>query len=108
MVLLDYVGNKGLRLPREGSSDMALWAELRAAARTVGVGAIFPDEVGPTITDDHTPFLRAGIPSIDLIDWSYRHRDTPQDTVDKLDVRALDAVGESVVELVRRLDRARY
>jgi hypothetical protein len=60
------------------------------------------------VLDDHTPFLRAGIPAIDLIDWSYRHRDTPQDTVDKLDVRALDAVGESVVELVRRLDRARY
>ncbi len=108
MVLLDYVGNRDLRLPREGSSDMALWAQLRAAARTVGVGAVFPDEVGATITDDHTPFLRAGIPSIDLIDWSYPHRDTPQDTVDKLDVRALDAVGESVVELVRRLDRARF
>jgi hypothetical protein len=108
MVLLDYVGNEGLRLPREGSSDMELWAQLRAAAQAVGVGAIFPDEVGATITDDHTPFLRAGIPSIDLIDWTYRHRDTPQDTVDKLDVRALDAVGEAVVELVRRLDRARY
>jgi len=108
LVLLDYVGNKGLRLPREGSSDMALWAQLRAAARAVGVGRVFPDEVGATITDDHTPFLRAGIPAIDLIDWDYRYRDTPQDTPDKLDPRALDAVGETVVQLVRRLDRADY
>ena len=108
MVLLDYVGNKGLRLPREATSDMALWAELRRAARTVGVGAVFPDEVGAGVLDDHTPFLRAGIPAIDLIDFTYRYRDTPQDTVDKLDVRALDAVGEAVVELVRRLDRARF
>ena len=23
------------------------------------------------ITDDHTPFLRAGVPAVDLIDWSY-------------------------------------
>jgi hypothetical protein len=72
------------------------------------VGAVFPDEGGAGVLDDHTPFLRAGIPAIDLIDFTYRHRDTPQDTVDKLDVRALDAVGEAVVELVRRLDRARF
>jgi len=107
MVLLDYVGNRNLRLPREGTSDPALWAQLRAAARAIGVGRVFPAGEGAALLDDHTPFLRAGIPAIDLIDFTYRYRDTPQDTVDKLDVRALDAVGETVVELVRRLDRAR-
>jgi Zn-dependent M28 family amino/carboxypeptidase len=69
------------------------------------VGRVFPDGTGRALLDDHVPFLRAGIPAIDLIDVTYRHRDTAQDTVDKLDVRALDAVGETVVELVRRLDR---
>lgn len=106
MVLLDYVGNRGLRIPREGSSDPALWARLREAAEAVGVGRVFPPATGATLLDDHTPFLRAGVPSIDLIDFSYRYRDTLQDTVDKLDVASLDAVGETVVELVRRLDRA--
>ena len=43
MVLLDYVGNKGLRLPREGTSTLALWARLRSAARAAGVSAVFPD-----------------------------------------------------------------
>ena len=62
MVLLDYVGNKGLQLPREGTSDEALWARLRAAARAVGAARYFPDATGTTIIDDHTPFLRAGIP----------------------------------------------
>jgi hypothetical protein len=28
-----------------------------------------------TIYDDHTPFLRAGIPAVDLIDFSYRYAD---------------------------------
>ena len=32
MVLLDYIANQGVRLPREGSSDPALWARVRAAA----------------------------------------------------------------------------
>ena len=41
MILLDYIANKGVRLPHEGSSDPALWARMRAAAGKVGVGAVF-------------------------------------------------------------------
>jgi glutaminyl-peptide cyclotransferase len=106
MVLLDYIANKGLRLPREGSSSLALWARVRAAARTVGVGAVFPDAIQTTIYDDHTPFLRAGIPAVDLIDFSYRYADTVRDTIDKLSIDSLDAVGETVFALVSAL-RAR-
>jgi Zn-dependent M28 family amino/carboxypeptidase len=106
MVLLDYVANKGLRLPREGSSTPALWARLRAAAARVGVQAVFPPTVQTTILDDHTPFLEAGIPAIDLIDFSYRYKDTVRDTVDKLSPRSLDAVGETTLELIAEL-RAR-
>jgi Zn-dependent M28 family amino/carboxypeptidase len=100
MILLDYVGEKGLRIPREGNSDMAMWARLRAAARRVGAQATFPDAVGDPLIDDHVPFLRAGIPAIDLIDFDYPHRDTLRDTVDKTSPRSLDAVGETVVEMV--------
>jgi Zn-dependent M28 family amino/carboxypeptidase len=103
MILLDYIANKGLRLPREGSSDRALWARMRAAAARVGVGAVFPPRVQTSVLDDTTPFLDAGIPAIDLIDFSYRYKDTVRDTVDKLSLRSLDAVGESVVELLREL-----
>lgn len=106
LVLLDYIANRGLELPREGSSDPGLWRQLRAAARRVGVAPVFPDEEQTAIFDDHTPFLRAGIPAIDLIDFSYEHADSLEDTRDKLDPRAIDAVGESVVELLRARDRA--
>jgi glutaminyl-peptide cyclotransferase len=103
MVLLDYIANKGVRLPREGTSSIALWARVRAAAAGVGVGSVFPSRVQGTIYDDHTPFLRAGIPSIDLIDFSYRYADTVHDTIDKLSVASLDAVGETVFALITRL-----
>jgi hypothetical protein len=102
MVLLDYVGNKGLRLPREGSSTPWLWTRLRSAAHAVGVLPVFPRQVGPAIADDHTPFLRQGVPSIDLIDWSYPGHEL-SDTIDKLSRRSLDAVGETVAELALRL-----
>jgi len=103
MVLLDYIANKGLRLPREGSSDKALWARVRAVASSVGVGAVFPPTDETTIYDDHTPFLRAGIPAVDLIDFSYRYADGVRDTLDKLSLTSLDAVGETVYALVSEL-----
>jgi glutaminyl-peptide cyclotransferase len=106
MLLLDYVGNRGLQLPREGSSDPALWSRLRAAAAKVGAGAVFPDATETTILDDHTPFLRAGVPAVDLIDWRYPGH-TPADTLDKLSLRSMDAVGETLAELLVGLGPAR-
>jgi Peptidase family M28 len=105
LVLLDYIAGRGVRLPREGTSDRPLWARLRAAARRVGTGAVFPSRVGIAITDDHTPFLREGVPAIDLIDWDYPVKNTARDRLDRVSQRSLDAVGETVLELVRALRR---
>ena len=105
MVLLDYVANKGLSLPREGGSDADLWRRLRAAAKRVGVQRAFPDEEAGEIFDDHTAFAQAGIPAIDLIDFDYPYRDTAKDTVDKVSPRSLDVVGEAVTELIRSWPR---
>jgi glutaminyl-peptide cyclotransferase len=102
MILLDYVGNKGLRLPREGSSSIELWSRLRSAARRVGAQRFFPGYSSEDIVDDHSPFLRSGVPSIDLIDWRYPGHDLG-DGLDKLSPASIDAVGETVTELATRL-----
>ncbi len=106
MILLDYIANKGLQIPREANSDRALWAQLRSAAAALGAEGYFPPEGSGqqyAIIDDHIPFVRDGVPAIDLIDFSYRYADTVADTPDKLDPAALDAVGETVAELVARI-----
>jgi glutaminyl-peptide cyclotransferase len=102
MILLDYVAGKGLQLPREGTSDEGLWKQLRSAARAVGKQKYFPDDVGTAIIDDHSPFLGSGVPAIDLIDWSYPGH-TLQDGMNMLSKASMDGVGESVLELVTRL-----
>jgi glutaminyl-peptide cyclotransferase len=102
MVLLDYIGQPRLRLPREGTSDTALWSQVRAAADRVGVGPVFPAGKGTSILDDHTPFLRAGIPAVDLIDWNFPQQHQLTDTYARLSAQSIDAVGETMVELVRR------
>ena len=61
-----------MRIRREANSDAGLWAELRRAAARVGAAAAFPPGTGAGITDDHVPFLRRGVPAIDLIEWPYR------------------------------------
>ena len=100
MLLLDYVANKGLQLPREATSDVALWARVRAAAQDVGALGAFPDSIGPSIEDDHTPFERAGIPAVDFIDWSYDGHSL-YDGLKRLSLASTDAVGETVVQVLR-------
>jgi hypothetical protein len=100
VVLLDFVGEKDLQVPRESSSSLKLWSRLRAAAAKVGAGSTFPDETGETVLDDHTPFLEEGIKAIDLIDFDF---DCFHQTCDDLDVvsrRSLDRVGETVLRMV--------
>jgi hypothetical protein len=103
MILLDYVANKNLKLPREATSTQALWAQLVAAANEVGAGDVFVKGTGQAIVDDHTPFLKAGVPAIDLIDWRYPGHSLA-DGIDKLSLQSVDAVGESVVQLAHTLD----
>lgn len=101
MILLDYVANRGLRLPREATSNPALWEEVRAAAARTGNAKFFPAGRGPSIIDDHTPFLRAGVPAVDLIDWTYPGHSL-QDRLDQLSVRSVDAVGETIANYLSR------
>lgn len=105
MILLDYIANDGVRLPREGTSTRALWDRLRAASQRVGTSAVFPAGTGRSITDDHWPFLRAGVRAIDLIDWDYGAKNTLRDRLDQISPDSLDAVGKTVLELVRELRR---
>jgi peptidase M28-like protein len=103
MILLDFVGEKGLRVPREDLSDEALWRKLRRAAKRVGAGRVFPDASQGTILDDHMPFLREGVPSIDLIDFDFACFHQTCDDLSVISRRSLDATGEAVYELLRRL-----
>jgi glutaminyl-peptide cyclotransferase len=103
MILLDFVGDRDLSLPREGFSDRALWRRLRAAARRVGTAAVFPPGTQLAILDDHYPFDLLGVPSIDLIDFDYACFHRTCDNLSRVSKRSLDAVGETVYELLRSL-----
>ena len=70
VIIVDMVGDADLNvsLPRNGTPDLE--TRVFAAAQAEGVRssfALFPGDV----LDDHVPFLTAGIPAVDLIDFQY-------------------------------------
>jgi peptidase M28-like protein len=103
MVLLDFVGEKNLNLPREGYSNRRLWARLRSAAQRVGAGRTFPPRTGSYVSDDHIPFMQAGVPSVDLIDFEFPCWHRPCDDLSVVSAASLDAVGETMIEFLRGL-----
>jgi glutaminyl-peptide cyclotransferase len=103
MILLDFVGEKNLSIPRESNSTKTLWARLRRAANRVGVGRVFPAGTAGGVSDDHIPFLQAGVPAIDLIDFDFPCWHKTCDNLNVVSARSLDAVGETMIELLRSL-----
>jgi glutaminyl-peptide cyclotransferase len=103
MVLLDFVADKRLSTPREGNSDIELWAKLRSAARRTGNLRHFPDENTGPVSDDHIPFLRRGVPSIDLIDFDFPCWHETCDNMSAVSKESLDVSGETVRELLASL-----
>ncbi len=100
-IVLDFIALRHLRITRDATSDPALWARLRAAAARAKAAAVFPDLTQGAVLDDHTPFLRAGIPAIDLIDFSYACWQKLCDDLSQVSQANLTRVGRTVLELVR-------
>ena len=101
VVVLDFVADKRLRIRREAGSDRELWSRLRAAARAVGARSTFPPGAQDEITDDHTPFVEAGVPAIDLIDFDFPCWHKACDDMSAVSAASLDRSGEAVLELLR-------
>jgi glutaminyl-peptide cyclotransferase len=102
-IVLDFVGDRALAIPREQLSNRRLWAQLRSAARRAGQASAFPAREQGPVVDDHVPFLRAGIPAIDLIDFDFPCWHRPCDDLPAVSMRSLDAVGETMVEFLMGL-----
>ena len=103
MILLDFVGDRELSIPREVYSDPGLWRKLRAAAKRVGAGRVFPNRPSNGILDDHIPFLQEDVRSIDLIDFDFPCWHRRCDDMSAVSERSVDAVGETMVELLKTL-----
>ena len=94
-ILLDMIGDRDLTIRRESNSTRWLTDIVWATAKKLGHRAFMDEET--TVEDDHLPFVRAGVPSLDIIDLDYPHWHTATDTLDNVAARSLQVVGDVVV-----------
>jgi Zn-dependent M28 family amino/carboxypeptidase len=95
-VIVDMIGDADLNIHLERNSDPALSAAIWAQAASLGYSRQFIPTPKYSMLDDHTPFLRAEIPAVDIIDFDYPYWHTTGDTADKVSARSLQIVGETV------------
>lgn len=96
VVIVDMIGDADLNIYFEKNSNIELRQEIWDTAAQLGYENIFIPTEKFSMMDDHTPFLEAGIPAVDLIDFDYPYWHTTQDTADKVSAESLDAVGETL------------
>jgi len=96
VVVVDMVGDRELDLPIERNSTPDLAAEIWSAAQAEHLTA-FRSEAGPSLLDDHSPFLRRGWRAVDIIDFDYPSWHTTADTLDKVSAGSLDQVGQALM-----------
>jgi Zn-dependent M28 family amino/carboxypeptidase len=104
LILVDMIGDKDLNIRREPRSTKWLTDLIWDTAHANGFRKEFLDEFEP-IEDDHIPFLNAGIDAVDLIDFSYDHWHTPNDTLDKTSGASLKIVGDVIYAALPEIDK---
>jgi len=106
-ILADMIGDKDLDILRESRSADWLVTLMTQAANKFGYGHYFFQTEGQ-VEDDHLPFVRRDVPSIDVIDLDYgpnnSYHHTAQDTMDKISSRSLTIDGDVFLETIRLID----
>lgn len=106
-ILVDMVGDQSPLFPVEPNSQQAAPEVVDRVWRTaeqIGYGPYFPRSQGMAIDDDHIPLNRAGIRTIDIIDFDYGPNNaywhTQLDTVEHTSPVGLGVVGNVIATLI--------
>ena len=96
-IVVDMVGKKGLKISMDPTSvkiAKKLEYGIFFFAAKIGLGDTFPMEFGPQLNGDDLPLIRAGVPSIELIDFNYfPYWHSLADTPDQCSPDSLGLVG---------------
>lgn len=111
VILLDMVGDARLNITIPANGNQALIQHVFDAARDTGNRDSFGLFNAPML-DDHVPFLKAGIPAVDIIDFEFGsapgkndYWHTEKDTLDKISPRSMEIVGQTALRLLELLKK---
>lgn len=103
VVVVDMIGDRNLGIRREAYSAAPLTELIWASALRLGHGQHFLSEA-MAVEDDHAPFLRAGVPSVLLIDFDFPPWHTSADTLDTISAQSLQVVGDVLLDALPSLE----
>jgi hypothetical protein len=104
LLLVDMVADRRLEIRRDTNSTPWLVDLVWATARRLGHDDVFVDQL-TAVEDDHLPFLRAGVPAVDIIDLDYPAWHTPSDTLEQVSAASLQVVGDVVLASLPALEQ---
>ena len=112
-LLADMIGDKDLNIDHDQNSTPALSNLLITAAKDTGHTAyIYKNETA--VQDDHLPFVKRGVPSLDIIDIDYGphvmgaldgYHHTDQDTIDKISAHSLGISADLFLEMIHLINQ---
>jgi len=91
-ILFDMVGNRSLKITLPADSPAEMARDVFASAEALKLRSHFT-YLDREMIDDHTPLNEIGIPTIDVIDFSFPWWHTAEDTMDKLSAQSLQIAG---------------
>ena len=107
LINVDMIGDKDLDIVDESSGAAWLRQMVWQTAAELGYAKYFLNDEN-FIGDDHVPFVKRGVPALDLIDFNYgpanEYWHTPADTMDKLGAHSFQVVGDVLVAVLRKLE----
>lgn len=103
LINVDMIGDRDLGILREQQSSPHLLSLVWKVAAGLGYSRYFLDTWG-AVEDDHMPFVKKGVPALNLIDFDFPWWHTDGDTLDKVSPLSLEIVGRVVVETLHRLE----
>jgi glutaminyl-peptide cyclotransferase len=108
-ILIDMVGDETPHYPFETYSQQnapEIVERVWHTAESLGYGQYFPRTDGGAITDDHLPLQKAGIHTVDIIDFDYGPNNsywhTLKDTVEHTSPTGLGLIGNVLAQLIYR------
>jgi glutaminyl-peptide cyclotransferase len=112
-IVADMIGDKDLNILEEmGSTPWLRQVFRQAAINTHHTANVFQTQGEEE--DDHLPFLKRGVPSLDVIDVDYGphtaampdgYHHTAQDTIDKISPKSLQISADLFLETIRLINQ---
>ena len=100
MILLDMVGDKNLQYTIPGNTSPILLNKLLISQTKLGFENRIKHLKNTFIIDDHVPFMKIGIPSLNIIDFNFELKKflndywhTSRDNINNISVESLEITG---------------